>query len=313
VVVTLQNAAWVIFGEYLAVQSAGGASAAGTLQVTNINGNQVTLLNPSIPSLALANAVAAGLLAPVSGNILDYVGGDNASHPLIAQTNEYYDHDDFLAVFGPNSKLFLLQNSGASGAVNTNSTTIFPGHPGVLQLSPGAAASAYARAYIGCPFAIDGNLVLTIQGVMQIPAGNLVGSNQYFFGITTNPGGVIVATGSYAGILAVGGSPNWWRYTRNAAVLVDQIDTGIPAGDASWHKFKIVGALGSYSFYIDDVLIATVTDTSLPTATALLYICFFHASPTTQNATLYVDSFDIWVNPAAQSGQPASRFQRRIY
>jgi hypothetical protein len=296
------------------VQTAGGSSTqAAALRVTAKTGNQLTLLNETPLALQLASPSGPGLLNQLSGNVLDYVGSDNASHPLIAQTNEYYDHDDFLAMFGPTSKLFLLQNSGATGAVSTNTLTIIPGHLGILQLSPGGAVGAYARAYMGCPFGIDGNLNLTIQGLMQIPSGNLVGSNQYFFGITTNPGGVIATTASYGGILAVGGAANWFRYTRNAAILVDQIDTGIPANDGAWHKFKIVASLGSYSFYIDDNLIATVTDTSLPTASAVLYVCFFVASPTVQNCTFYVDSFDIWANPVAQSGQPATRFQRRIY
>jgi hypothetical protein len=83
VVVTFQNASWLVLGQYVEVKTAGGVSLSGTLQVTNISGNQVTLLNPSIPSLALANNTAAGLLAQVSGNISDYVGGDNACHPLV--------------------------------------------------------------------------------------------------------------------------------------------------------------------------------------------------------------------------------------
>jgi hypothetical protein len=80
VVVTFQNASWLVLGQYVEVKTAGGTSVSGTLQVTAINGNQVTLLNPSIPSLALANTTAAGLLVQVSGNATDYVGGDNACH-----------------------------------------------------------------------------------------------------------------------------------------------------------------------------------------------------------------------------------------
>jgi hypothetical protein len=82
VVVTFQNASWLVLGQYVEVKTAGGTSVSGTLQVTNISGNQVTLLNPSIPSLALANTTAAGLLAQVSGNATDYIGGDNAPHAL---------------------------------------------------------------------------------------------------------------------------------------------------------------------------------------------------------------------------------------
>jgi Collagen triple helix repeat (20 copies) len=81
--VTLTDASWVTIGQMLAIQTAGGTTA-GTLQVTGKTGNQITLLNPSTPSVGLAGTAQAGLLAQVSGNASDYVGGDNACHNLAA-------------------------------------------------------------------------------------------------------------------------------------------------------------------------------------------------------------------------------------
>src|SRR6202008_1355631 len=51
--VTLTDASWVTIGQMLAIQTAGGTTA-GTLQVTGKVGNQITLLNPSTPSVGLA-------------------------------------------------------------------------------------------------------------------------------------------------------------------------------------------------------------------------------------------------------------------
>jgi Collagen triple helix repeat (20 copies) len=45
-VVSLNDASWVIVGQLLYIDQAGGPGQAGTLQVTAKNGNQLTLLNP---------------------------------------------------------------------------------------------------------------------------------------------------------------------------------------------------------------------------------------------------------------------------
>jgi microcystin-dependent protein len=65
-------------------QAGGGAGQAGALQVTAKTGNQLTLLNPSPPpAIPLASTSQAGLLNTLSGNVTDYVGGDNACHNLV--------------------------------------------------------------------------------------------------------------------------------------------------------------------------------------------------------------------------------------
>jgi hypothetical protein len=47
VVVTVDNATWMVVGELLWIAQAGGAGQPGVMQVQSIAGNQVTLLNPS--------------------------------------------------------------------------------------------------------------------------------------------------------------------------------------------------------------------------------------------------------------------------
>jgi microcystin-dependent protein len=85
VVVNLNDASWVVAGQIVYVdQAGGGPGSPGILQVTVKNGNQLTLLNPQPPpTIPLANSSTSGLMAILSGLSSDYVGGDNASHNLV--------------------------------------------------------------------------------------------------------------------------------------------------------------------------------------------------------------------------------------
>jgi microcystin-dependent protein len=84
-VVNLNDASWVVAGQIVYVdQAGGGPGSPGILQVTVKNGNQLTLLNPQPPpTIPLANSSTSGLMALLSGLSSDYVGGDNASHNLV--------------------------------------------------------------------------------------------------------------------------------------------------------------------------------------------------------------------------------------
>jgi len=106
VVVTVADPTWMTVGEFVYVAGASGSGQAGTLQITNITGNQVTLLNAGgasgalissdagnyaklgsdnlvfVPN-ALASTSARGLLSPLSGAATDFVGGDNTTHSLV--------------------------------------------------------------------------------------------------------------------------------------------------------------------------------------------------------------------------------------
>lgn len=83
--VTLVDASWCEVGAFVNVSGAAGSGQAGMLQITAISGNQITLLNPTPPpAIPNASATQAGLLAQLSGNSTDYVGGDNTCHNLVA-------------------------------------------------------------------------------------------------------------------------------------------------------------------------------------------------------------------------------------
>jgi hypothetical protein len=81
VTVTLNDASWVVIGQMVYVDGAGGVGQTGALQVTAKTGNQITLLNPApAPAIPLASSSGAGLMATTDGNAAHFIGGDNASH-----------------------------------------------------------------------------------------------------------------------------------------------------------------------------------------------------------------------------------------
>jgi hypothetical protein len=82
VVVTVNDASFVVVGQMLAVQGAGGTGIAGSFLVQSKTGNQLTLLNPATSQIPLADSTHTGLLKQLSGNTTDYVDGTNNSHPL---------------------------------------------------------------------------------------------------------------------------------------------------------------------------------------------------------------------------------------
>jgi hypothetical protein len=82
--VTVADASWIVVGEMLYVdQAGGGVGLSGVLQVSAKAGNTLTLLNPQpAPAIPLASSAGAGLLARTSGNTTDFIDGTNASQNL---------------------------------------------------------------------------------------------------------------------------------------------------------------------------------------------------------------------------------------
>jgi len=86
--VELEDADWCIPGQMVWVENSGTAGSAGALQITAKNGNIITLLNPVVPAPPApvvpprADSTFDGLMQRVSGNIGDYISGENMSRPL---------------------------------------------------------------------------------------------------------------------------------------------------------------------------------------------------------------------------------------
>jgi microcystin-dependent protein len=144
-------------------QAGGGVGQAGALQVTAKSGNQLTLLNPSPPpAIPLASTSQAGLLNTLSGSVSDYVGGDNACHPLVAALLGYLVPTgtvlDFAGSSAPTG--FVLCNGAAV------SRTTYSG----LYAALGGASSPWGQG--------DGSTTFNVpdlRGVAAIGAGQGTG------------------------------------------------------------------------------------------------------------------------------------------
>src|SRR5262245_3203331 len=90
VVVTVADPSWMVLNEFVYINNAGGANLAGLMQITAINGNQITLLNPApAPAIPNASSAGAGLLAQTSNLTTDYVDGTNTCRDLPTRSEEH--------------------------------------------------------------------------------------------------------------------------------------------------------------------------------------------------------------------------------
>jgi len=160
VVVNLNDASWVVAGQMIYVDQAGGGPGnPGILQVSVKNGNQLTLLNPQPPpTIPLANTSMAGLLAILSGASTDYVGGDNACHSLAAALVGFVIPTGAIIDFGG--------DTAPSGFVLTDGTSY-----------PTAGAMGNLFAVIGYKYGGSGNSfnVPDLRGRATIGAGQGAG------------------------------------------------------------------------------------------------------------------------------------------
>jgi hypothetical protein len=113
--VTVTDASWITVGQMIYVANAAGAALSGALQVTAIAGNTLTLLNPaSPPAIPIASSSAAGLMNSLSGNVTDYVGGDNACHPLsLTPTNAFVTKSAAYTLTTSDSGKYIICSGGS--------------------------------------------------------------------------------------------------------------------------------------------------------------------------------------------------------
>jgi hypothetical protein len=258
------------------------------------------------------------LLAQLSGNATDFVDGINNCQPLAnirstdagnalvvgadnrikagGPTSHYYDYDDLLSVWpitgGNASKLLLIQNSGAAGAVAALNTVDWgDGHHGVVQLAPGTVASAWARAYIASPIFLRASTFTWRMWVLPFNAP-AAAATQHLIGFSNVPNSVLGATNYYILFYLIpAASSNWHTYVRNAAAVTDQ-DTGVNGMSHVWFDLKIVATATQVKFYINGNLTNTIT-TNIPTGQPLYPAAWINANTDTANYTLYLDDAEI--------------------
>jgi len=145
VVVTVSDASWVVPGQMVWIdQAGGGVGHSGSLQVVSKAGNQLTLLTPpQAPAIPLATTTAPGLMAPLSGRTTDFIDGTDTAQNLAGAVSaltlgRYYGTDtansgayivsvasDFLLT--PGVVVWVLPtnaNSAASPTLNVNGTGV---------------------------------------------------------------------------------------------------------------------------------------------------------------------------------------------
>jgi microcystin-dependent protein len=271
----------------------------------------------------IADSTQNGLLRKVSGFNTDFVDGTNNSQPLAniistdagnalvvgadnrikvgGPTSHYYDYDELVG--GP--KFLTLGNSGAAGAVSAFYATNYgAGHPGLVQLAPGTATSAWARGLCSGPVYLANATSFMWRGLV-LPANAAAGAaTQHLFGFASSPGPVVANTAYYIIFYFIRSAGANWFYQARNLTAVTSADTGIPAFGV-WSDLMIVASATQAKLYINGNLIATVT-TNLPPSAQPLYMYAAMASSTdTANYFMLMDSCEIDIDTGV-----AGRFSR---
>jgi hypothetical protein len=286
----------------------------------------------STAATPLADTTQDGLLRKVSGTATDYVDATNNSRPLSniistdagnalvvgidnrikagGPTSHYYDYDDLTNVFGVTgggfaSKLLVINNSGAAGAVSTSyAGDSGDGHHGVVQLAPGTVANAWARAYISSPIFLRASTFT--WRTWFIPYNVAAGStSQHIIGFSRDPSLTISATSYYIVFYLIpSSSVNWHARVSSAAAVTDQ-DTGVNGMTHGWFDLKIVANATQVKFYINGNLTNTIT-TNIPPSTQVLYAAaWMNASTDLTNYFSLLDYAEIDIDTGI-----AGRFSR---
>jgi collagen triple helix repeat protein len=209
VVVTMANAAWLVVGEMINVAGAGGSGQSGSLQVTAINGNQVTLLNPSV-SGGIADA-------PTDGNT--YV----RQNALWVQSGPYaITAGSFTMPAIGQTVVVSLGSSVASSWMLTNRFVQIDGC-GVLQISSystsGPTVTLKNTGYRGN--ALAGMTIATSALVVPFIVGPftnaLVERDDFIFNFATTP-----ANNTY-----LGGRMNW-LWNKGTGNISPRATQGLP-------------------------------------------------------------------------------------
>jgi microcystin-dependent protein len=148
-VVSLNDASWVVVGQMVYVdQAGGGVGQAGALQVTAKSGNQITLLNPT----------PAAALPPIpTGAVLDFAGSTAPTGFALCDGTSY-------TTTGPMAALFAVigYSYGGSGA-NFN----VPDCRGRTVIGSGQGSGLTNRA-----LAATGGEEAHTQAIAELPAHN---------------------------------------------------------------------------------------------------------------------------------------------
>jgi|SRR5215469_1880121 len=235
--VTVANASWMVVGEMLWIdQAGGGVGQPGIMQVTAISGNLVTLLNITAAPTplvsndaanlsrlgsdglvytpnALATTSTRGLLAPISGNTTDFIDGTDTCQNLVnavTPTITSVRLRSFNAVGNPNFE--CTQRNCGSAVANPASGTLIEDRwmygksgslTGVVSIQKQGPANA-------------------ASGAIAVPGTNFLISNG-FFRVTLTTAQASLAAGDWCGIIQSVEGPmlrELWNDVHSLSLLV---------------------------------------------------------------------------------------------
>lgn len=269
-----------------------GRTIAGTAsQITATNGDGVA----GNPTLSLAdNGVTAGtyiqptLTIDSKGRISTAL---DISDGLINHSKAYEWFEDWTAqVTTITGSMYMSAVVSGTASITAVATTLLQGHPGVMAYATSAVAASAAHQHNpGIIFGTGGRFinehVVKLNSLPDVTDDFNVYAG---FGNTASGGGLLQTDG--AGFMAdrthATSGVNWVAITSTNASRT-AVDTGIPYS-TNWVTLRVVVDPTSAYFYINDVLVATIT-TNIPTARPTGIVVGQERSAGTANRIVYGD------------------------
>lgn len=294
---------------------------------TNTGASNISInaLGPVTITDVFGNPLMAGLLVSGKAALIQYTG---TNFRLLTSSQSggvsyYYDYDDFVVGFpgisvsagAPNAVGTKLLTSWVPPSAGTSAAlvTSIAGHPGIWRLSASAANCAILAAVTNLdnvgtggnsPVFLDGVTNILLRSILQ---PNALGTNvDITFGLWQAHNFPVATSGyqflGFLGNLNKNGS--WLAYANASNTLVTSTSTGVALTAGTWYtlEFYYVASTGVVTFLINGTQVATV-NTNLPTATTPLFPGFQVQGISGAASVLYIDTFEILVNPG-----PPNRF-----
>ena len=197
--------------------------------------------------------------------------------------------DDFISASTTNNDIGTLGWKTNGSGNSTNAAYITPGHPGVhtrIQRTNNSWVSMYLAR-------VNGEQVINFQNFtkmiwivkVQNDVANL-GANIGLFSQGNNNN----ANNNLVGFQKLNTDTNWFAVSRFNS-LETRVNTGI-AGSLNWIKFEVIKTPTNLLYYIDSVLVATIT-TNRPTFDTLFNVGFSLFKNGGPNINFSIDYFSM--------------------
>ncbi len=164
--------------------------------------------------------------------------------------------DDFMGTTTTSGTIGAIGWASLTGATGTITIPSVAGGPGIVQASTGTTSTGFQGINLGA--SLKGAPVLMCEWRVRLTNTNVAGdAASCWFGLHNDSHGAEPTTGLYFRYTAADG-PNWRAVCNNGGASTN-VNTPV-AADVAFHRFRITSdGAGVVRFYIDDVLVATIT------------------------------------------------------